>query len=343
MSGSETGPVGGDGSPARLRVGKLPVEHLAALLAELPTPGPEVLIGPAVGEDAAALEVPAGVLVAATDPITFTTEDLGRLAVIVNANDVAVMGVAPRWFLATVLLPPGTASAEVSSLFAAIGEALSELDAALVGGHTEVTPAVTQPVVVGQMLGLTEDRRIITSGGAEAGHAIVQVGPAPVEGAAVLARAAGARLAGVSAATLNAAREAIDVPGVSIVRPALLAARLGATAMHDPTEGGLAAGLHELATASGVRCVIDRKSVLWFPPGVAVCQAVGADPWSTIASGTLLAAFPGHDAADAVRHLRSAAFDAAIIGSCAPGVGVEDRAGTALPCSERDEVARLFE
>lgn len=106
---------------------------------------PDVLLGPAVGEDACALDVDAGVLIAATDPITLTTSDLGRYGVIVNANDVAVMGVRPRWFLAAVLLPLGTTADAIEQLFASMRGALGEVGATLVGGHTEVTGAVGQP------------------------------------------------------------------------------------------------------------------------------------------------------------------------------------------------------
>ncbi len=91
---------------------------------------------------------------------------------------------------------------------------------------------------------------------------------------------------------LEQARRAVRDPGICIVEPALLAADLGARSLHDPTEGGLSAGLHELAEASGLALVIDPEAVLWFAPGRAVCAALGADPWGTLASGTLLAAFP---------------------------------------------------
>ena len=103
----------GSGPPAPLQVGKLPATLLAELLAGLPVPPAEVLLGPRIGEDACAIEVPGGVLVAATDPITFTAQEIGRFSVIVNANDVAVMGVRPRWFLAVILLPSGTTQAMV--------------------------------------------------------------------------------------------------------------------------------------------------------------------------------------------------------------------------------------
>ena len=130
----------------------------------------------------------------------------------------------------------------------------------------------------------------------------------------------------------------MDDPGISVVAAALEAAAHGATSMHDPTEGGLAAGLHEIAHASGVRIVVERDAVRWFAPGRAVCEALGADPWATIASGTLLAAFPADDAGAAVAALGG---DAAVIGRAEAGEGVVDTDGRPLPWPERDEVARL--
>jgi hydrogenase maturation factor len=324
-----------------LESGKIPVGLLAELLAGLPAPPPELRLGPGVGEDACAVEVGGEVLVVASDPVTLTAGEAGFLSVVVNANDVAVTGARPRWFLAVVLVPPGATDAEVRGIFADIGRALTQVGAHLVGGHTEVSSAVTRPVVVGQMLGVVEGGRVVSTGGACSGDVLVQVGPAPVEGAAVLASEAAARLAGLEPAVLAAARTATDRPGISVVEPALLAARLGATALHDPTEGGLAAGLHELARASGLRIRVERAAVLWFEPGLAACRAAGADPWATLASGTLLATFPAPIAADAVRALAAEGAAAAIIGRVETGSGLCDVDGQRIPWPERDEVARL--
>jgi hydrogenase expression/formation protein HypE len=326
-----------------LPAGKLPPSLLRELLGPRSTWPPELLLGPAVGEDACAIEVPAGVLVAATDPITFTGSAVGAHAVWINANDVAVMGVRPRWFLVVVLLPPRTAEEDVRALFSGLRTALAEVGAILVGGHTEVTPVVRQPVVVGQMLGLAADGRFVATGGVRPGDCIVQVGPAPVEGAAVLARAFADRLAAVEPALRTAAEGALESPGVSVVEPALAAARLGATALHDPTEGGLASGLHELAEASGVALRVRPERVLWFAPGLAICRALGADPWATLASGSLLAAFPPDRAAEAVTALEAEGHEVRVIGEAAPGRGVAGPDGSPLPLPARDEVARLLE
>lgn len=319
----------------------MPPALLADLLAGLRV-APDVLLGPRIGEDACAIDIPSGVLVAATDPITFTAQDTGRLSVVVNANDIAVMGVRPRWFLAVILLPSGTTESTVWELFGSMRESLDHVGATLVGGHTEVTPAVTQPIVIGQFLGIAEDRKYVTSGGMRPGDVLIQVGYAPIEGAVVLAREAADRLIGLDPTVLDEALRALDRPGISVVEAALLAAELGATAMHDPTEGGLAAGLHELAEASGVGVRVDLSSVLWFGPGRAVCEALAADPMATLASGSLLAAFRPDRAQAALRALAGHGHAASDIGRVSEGSGVRDADDRPLAWPERDEVARLL-
>lgn len=322
-----------------LPTGKLPGWLLAELLGQLPAGDPVVRLGPVPGEDAAAIDLPAGTLVAATDPVTLTSRDAGRYAVLINANDVAVTGVAPRWFLATVLLPPGTTAGDVRTLFATLTDTLAEIGASLVGGHTEITPAVRETVVVGEMLGLAPDGRIVTTGGAVAGDVLVQVGPAPVEGAAVLAAEERDALVSLPTWQLEAAAAAVDDPGISVVVPALRAARLGATAMHDPTEGGIATGLHELARASRVALDVDGDAIAWFAPGVAVCEELGCDPWATLASGCLLATFPADVAAHAVDGLARDGHPVAEVGRVREGRAVRVDGGE-LPWPERDELAR---
>ena len=326
-----------------IAAGKLPPSLLRRLFASLPAAPPDVLLGPAIGEDACAIDLPAGVLIAAADPVTLTSADVGRYGVAVNANDVAVMGAAPRWFLATLLFPLATTEAEVERLFAGLREALAQVGAVLVGGHSEVTNAVRTPVVAGTMLGVAAGGRFVTTAGARPGDVVVQIGPVPVEGAAVLAAEARERLAAVDRVIVDAASRALDDPGISIVDAALFATELGATAMHDPTEGGLAAGLRELAVASGCSVHIDRRRVRWFEPGRVVCEALGADPWATLASGCLLATFP-HDVADvAVAGLTAHGFDLSVLGRVDAGRGVYDETGSEVVRPERDEVARILE
>ena len=321
--------------------GKLPADLLRRLLAPFRRDAPELLLPPSVGEDAGVIGIAGGALVAATDPITLTGKEVGGHAVLINANDVAVLGVRPRWFLAVFLLPVGTTESEVAGMFENMRETLEALDILLVGGHTEITAAVNQPVVTGQMLGFQEDGSFVKTGGVQVGDAVLQVGPAPVEGAAVIALEFGDTL-DVSRELLAAARAAIHDPGISVVGPALRAANLGASAMHDPTEGGMSAGLHELAEASNVMLRVDGDAALWYPPGIALCDAVGADPWGMLASGTLLASFPSVAVDAAVAALSAEGYAVARLAMAEPGTGVVFKDDRPLPRYERDELSRVL-
>jgi hydrogenase maturation factor len=173
-------------------VGKLPAEHLGKLLAKYAPLDDRVVVGPRVGEDAAVLDMGDRCLVATTDPITFATDELGWYALHVNANDLAVRGARPRWFLATVLLPEARASAaQVEALFAELGGACQELGVSLIGGHTEVTAGLPRPIVVGAMLGEVARERLVTTAGAREGDVLLLTKGVPLEGAAIIARERG--------------------------------------------------------------------------------------------------------------------------------------------------------
>ena len=179
----------------------------------------------------------------------------------------------------------------------------------------------------------------------QAGDVVVQVGPTPIEGAAVMACEARSALRDIEPSLLEQAAGALQQPGICVVEPALLAAELGASALHDPTEGGLATALHEVAEASGVSLRVDAGSVLWFEPGVVLCVALGADPWGTLASGALLASFPADLEARARTELSARGFAAAPIARAVsangtPTVLFEDE--EALPRFDRDELSRVL-
>jgi hydrogenase expression/formation protein HypE len=125
------------------------------------------------------------------------------------------------------------------------------------------------------------------------------------------------------------------------VDPARRAAALGACARHEPPEGGLSAGLYELAEASGLALRIDPAATLWFEPGRAICTALGADPWGVLASGALLAAFPQDLVETAQSALAAEGYACARLGQAGPGEGIHTPAGP-LPRYEQDEVSRIL-
>ena len=334
-----------------LPVGKLPGELLQAILDKQASRDPRVIVGPRLGEDAAVIDLGDRCLVATADPITFATDELGWYALHVNANDIVVRGATPRWFLATLLLPEGRTDEEaVRGLFAQLHEACEDLEVALVGGHTEVTHGIDRPIVAGTMLGEVARDKLVTTAGARVGDAIVLTKGVPLEGAAIIAREKDAELRarGVPAATIRRARNFLRVPGLSVRAEAEIACELAAVhAMHDPTEGGVATALHELASAAGVGLRVDRDRITLVPEGRVLCEAFGLDPLGTIASGALLMTLAPGEAGIVIHALAREGIDSHYIGQVVPreqGVTLTDGARQwPLPTFARDEIAKLFE
>jgi hydrogenase expression/formation protein HypE len=334
-----------------LPIGKLRADTLQAIFDRHQSKDPRVVVGPRVGEDAAVIDMGDRFLVATTDPITFATDEIGWYALHVNANDVAVRGARPRWFLATLLLPADrTSDASVDALFAELHAACDELEVALVGGHTEVTHGLDRPIVVGTMLGEVEKDKLVTTAGARVGDAVVMTKGVPLEGAAIIAREKEAELRarGVPAATIRRARGFLKAPGLSVCPEAEIACELAAVhAMHDPTEGGIATALVELADAAGVGLRIDRERIMVSPEGRVLCEAFGLDPLGTIASGALLMTLAPADAGIVIHALARESIDCHFIGQVVPRAqGVTLVSGSRqepMPVFAQDEISRLFQ
>ncbi len=336
-------------SGAPLPAGKLAPGLLGPWLASI-AQRPDVLVGPGVGRDVAIVD-PGGdeLWVLTADPITFTSDAIARYAVTVNANDVATAGAVPRWFLATVLLPQGDSRAsDALALLAELREACAAQGVALVGGHTEITPAVDRPVIAGAMVGQVPRHALVRNDGVRLGDVVLCTKGVPLEGAAILARehAGPLRAAGVTEEAIRTCAGYLDDPGLSVVaeaRAACAAARVHA--MHDPTEGGLATALEELARAADLGLRIEAEALPVLEPARRVCAALGLDPLGVIASGALLLAVAAGDAEAVCAAVRAQGVPCVRVATAVPaGEGVRlVRAGRLepLPRFARDELARL--
>jgi hydrogenase maturation factor len=330
-------------------LGKLPAEQLAHLLARYGRADPRLVVGPRPGEDVAVIDMGERYLVAKSDPITFATDEIGRYVVNVNANDIACSGATPRWFLATLLLPEGKTDIQlVESIFAQIAQACDELEVTLAGGHTEITYGLERPIVVGHMLGEVARQRLVATSGVQVGDDIILTKRIAVEATAIIAREKAEDLRHVfDAVMLQRCREFLQRPGISVVRDARVALAAGRVhAMHDPTEGGLATGLWEMAQAAGVGLVIEEAAIPIWPETSALCAHFGLAPLGVIASGSLLIACPPADTQRILQALGEADIPATLIGRAVEaGAGCQLRTaqGTRpLPTFARDEIARLF-
>jgi hydrogenase maturation factor len=276
---------------------------------------PDVLLGPGRGEDAALVKMGGETWAVASDPITYTSSDAGRLAVIVNANDVAVCGARPRFFTAVVLLKPGAVKDEVVEVLERITYTAGSMGIALIGGHTEVTPGLPHTVIAGTMLGRVEHRPITTRGLQE-GDWVGMTRWAGLEGTVLLGELEGDWLSVVPEALAAAA-----VPEV--------------TALHDVTEGGVGEALFELAEASGLGLEVDRGKIPILEETRKICARWNMDPLGLIGSGALLIGCAEHGKARLEKALKDTPFAwIARAGKGPPSTG--------LPRFERDEILKAM-
>ncbi|WP_281194902.1 AIR synthase family protein [Halorubrum sp. F4] len=327
--------------------GKVPPDALTELLAATGATDPAVSTGPAHGEDAAAIDLGDRTLVVATDPLSLATEAVGRLAVHVACNDVAASGADPRWLTNTVLVPDADPE-RLRTIATQVDETATDLGTAVVGGHTETVPALDRPLLSMTALGTTD--RFLPTGGATPGDRLLLTKGAGIEATAILATdfRDECAAAGVDDATLESA--AGFLADVSVV-PDAAAVREFATAAHDPTEGGVAGALVELAAAGGIVVEVDRERVPVRPETRACCDALGIDPLGAFGSGALLAAVPPERVDGALEALEAAGIDAAEIGtvrepetgSDAEPAGTLRLDGEAIREPPRDELYRLWE
>ena len=330
-------------------IGKFPPSLLEKLLRKPGISDPQVILGPGVGEDAAVLEVGDALLVAKSDPITFASDQIGRYAVQVNANDVACTGGVPRWFLATLLVPERFTEDQAEELFTQVLDACNAINVTLIGGHSEVTYGIDRPLVSGTMLGVVAPGRLVKTGGAQDGDSIVVTKGIAIEGTALLARerADDLRKAGVSGDVITQSADLLDSPGISVIVDAQTACdTVQVHSMHDVTEGGLITGLREVASASGLGLAIEEDSVPVLPVTHQVCQALDLDPMGLLASGALLITLPPGDVPSLLSALEKKGIDGWEIGlMLAPEEGLISigRGGEVeLPQFSRDELARYF-
>jgi len=273
----------------RLLPGKVPIDILnEVIFKNLGVRREEVVLGPSAGFDGAVIDAGNKSLIVSMDPITGAIERIGWLAVNVNANDIATFGVEPTLFFSCILLPENADERIVETICVQMDRAARDLGMAIVGGHSEVTPGLTNPIVVGCTIGITEKGNYVTAGGARPGDKIILTKSAGIEGTAILASDREDQLKNVLNPTvLQNAKEFYHQ--ISVVRDAITAFKTGGVdAMHDPTEGGVIGGVYEMAEASKLGVKIFEEKIPVQHETAEICEFFGVDPLQLISSGALL-------------------------------------------------------
>jgi hydrogenase maturation factor len=329
--------------------GKLPLEDLSRLLSRYTRNDSRIVVTPGIGKDATVISFGDRYLVAKTDPITFATDQIGWYAVHINANDVAAVGGTPRWFLATLLLPEGkTGPKEVEKIFSQIFGACEELGVILCGGHTEISYGIDRPIVVGQMLGEVEKKKLVSPDKIRLGDEIILTKGIAIEGTALIAREWKNLSASVGKRFVQRCQRLLQKPGISVVLESQVAQEVAEVhAMHDPTEGGLATGLHELASAAGFGMMVEMEKISVLPETAVLSQKLKLEPLGLLGSGSLLIVVKPKDSGKVVKALKAKGVPASVIGRIwekRRGIKVMEKDEIKdLPLFARDEVARLFE
>jgi hydrogenase expression/formation protein HypE len=288
--GSDDWPGGADA--VALKTGKLDPATLRRLVLEqLGVRRDDVVVHAKLGEDAAAVAFGDEVCVLSSDPITGAGAAAGWYAVHVSCNDIAAMGARPVGVLATLIFPTTAEESDVAQVMADIHRAALELGIEVLGGHTEVAPGVISPIISMTAVGRAPREQLVTSGGAQPGDTILLTKWAALEGTAILATDLASHLTDKMTPEAIARAQGLSAR-ISVVRDGVEAARLGATALHDPTEGGILGALWELAEASGYGFEVDASAVPILEETRQVCGIFGADPLKLISSGAMLIACP---------------------------------------------------
>ena len=331
-----------------LPAGKFPNDLLEGFFDRFSVDDPSVLIHPGVGEDTAAVDVSnEEVLVLKSDPITFATDAIGQYAVLINANDIATAGAKPRWFLITLLFPCGTVAAEILQTMQELQDVCRQWGITLCGGHTEITDAVTRPVVTGMLTGTVKKSNLIDKRSMIPGDQVLLTKAVAVEGTSIIAREFGDRLKnlGMPESDIETCRQFLC--RIGILKEAEIAVRTGGvSAMHDVTEGGLATAVQELSFAGQHRIRVYMEKIPIFPQTEKISELLGIDPLGLIGSGSLLICCRKTVSNKLVKRIQDAGIQVACIGEILePGQGIsaiKNGKPAEWPRFDVDEITRLF-
>jgi hydrogenase maturation factor len=334
------------------KTGKLNIDILKEFLEKNTILDPRVVVGPKIGEDAAVIDLGKGAdryWVLTSDPITFTTEEIGYYGVVVNLNDIATMGAIPKWFLATLLFPERSDLRTIEKVFRQIHDACHRFGISFIGGHTEITPGIKKIILSGHMIGEVKKDKLVTTSGARAGDLLLLIKGVCIEGTSIMAREKEAELLkrGIPSSLIRKAKQFMFDPGIDILRAVRIASQVASVhSMHDPTEGGLINGMVEMAWASEKEIEVNLEKVFIYKESGILCQEFGLDPLGVIASGALLLTVSPSDLLPLQKAFRKNSIPLNIIGNVKKGparvLRIDGKKRKELTPFPRDEILKIF-
>lgn len=275
-----------------LKEGKIPANYLKKLLKILPIFGKEIKVGPCIGGDSAVIELNNFYFVIAQDPITFTEKEIGYYGVLVNANDVAVAGARPLYFLFTLLLPKNIKKRKIEKIFKDVQKICKRFKISVIGGHTEIAPNIDRIILSGTMIGIRKKGEGTLPKKVRVGDLLFCIKEIPIEGISIIAKERKEVVEKIlGKRKIQKFMRYHITPGISVVREAVLISKFkGTLAMHDPTEGGIWNGIWEFAEFLKKGVLVYKNRIPIVKGFKEVFKYFEIDPLKTISSGSLLVA-----------------------------------------------------
>lgn len=271
-----------------MEIGKVPNDVLERLvLNKIKNTRDEVIVRPKIGEDCCAIDFGKYACVMSSDPITGAVNEVGRLAVHISCNDIASCGVLPIGLMVTILAPPTAKEEDIGIIMEQLCNTASSINVDIIGGHTEITGAVTRFVIVSTAVGRILRDKLVTTSGAKPDDDVIMTKSAGIEGTAIIANDKEEELLEYfEQSIVDSAKKFID--NISVVKEGIIAGEYGASAMHDITEGGVLGALWELSQASDAGIKICKEKIPIKEETLKIAQFYGINPLKLISSGSML-------------------------------------------------------
>lgn len=274
-----------------MKIGKIPEQVLVrSVLNKIKHRRDEVVKGPGVGQDCAALAIAQDeILVLSSDPITGTVDQIGTVGAHIVANDLAASGSEPIGLMVTLLLPERTREIQIKKIMEELEETCIQLSMEILGGHTEITNVVNQPVITLTGVGKIKKGLFIDNEKLTKGLELVITKWIGIEGTVILAKEKETELKKrLSSPLVETAKNFYQY--LSVVPESKVAMNHQVVAMHDITEGGVFGALWELAEAGKVGLEVDLRKIPVRQETIEICEQLGINPYYLIGSGSMLIA-----------------------------------------------------
>ena len=326
-----------------LQTGKLDSDLLKSLIfGKIRYRNDDVKVRPGIGEDCAVVGFGEYDCIMSTDPITAAVADIGRLAIHITCNDIASNGVQPLGIMLAVMLPEGTTEEDVAHIMGQAADTAADVGVEIIGGHTEVTPSVNQPVIVSTAIGKAAADGYQKGDDMTEGDVIMITKAVGLEGTGILALDRREELADVlTEEELDRAVSFLD--RVSVVKEGVAASKVGTHGMHDITEGGLLGAVWEMCQIAGLGAEIYEEKIPMEPETAKVCRHFGVDPLRMISSGSMMIIVPAHLEKEMHEVMDYSNVNIASVGKIMPiESGVKIRRGESLETVEPPTTDELY-